>query len=233
MFDEAPLTELFVQALTRWWKANKFQAPKNVIVYRDGVGEGQYSTVQQKELKTLQNGFQQFKKEKKIPNHRFRISLIVCGKRHNTRFYPSRGDRADENSNPLPGTVVDRYVTDSRDWDFYLQAHAALKGTAKPCHYVVLHDEVFESTMVGDRSGALIRLTHNLSYMYGRASKAVSVCPPAYYADRACDRARMYLRGYYDNRNATPPNLQGQTLQQYFQARTRLHQNLADTMFYI
>lgn len=29
--------------------------------------------------------------------------------------------------------------------------------------------------------------------MYARATKAVSLVPPAYYADLACDRARLYL----------------------------------------
>ena len=53
-----------------------------------------------------------------------------------------------------------RYVTDPRDWDFYLQAHAAIKGTAKPCHYVVLHDEVFNSVKQNERTDLLIKLTH-------------------------------------------------------------------------
>ena len=28
-----------------------------------------------------------------------------------------------------------------KGWDFYLQAHAAIKGTAKPAHYVVVRNE--------------------------------------------------------------------------------------------
>jgi len=51
----------------------------------------------------------------------------------------------DESSgNPVPGVVVDRHVTGygERIWDFYLQPHKVLQGTAKPAHYVVLKNEI-------------------------------------------------------------------------------------------
>jgi hypothetical protein len=45
---------------------------------------------------------------------------------------------------------------------------------------------------------ALEELTHNMCYFFTRATKAVSICPPAYYADLACERARYYLSGVFD-----------------------------------
>jgi eukaryotic translation initiation factor 2C len=44
--------------------------------------------------------------------------------------------------NPMPGTVVDRGVTSHCLWDFFLQAHKGLQGTARPAHYVVMKDEL-------------------------------------------------------------------------------------------
>ena len=40
--------------------------------------------------------------------------------------------------------MIDRHVTGygERIWDFYLQAHKVLQGTAKPAHYVVLKNEI-------------------------------------------------------------------------------------------
>lgn len=35
--------------------------------------------------------------------------------------------------------------------------------------------------------------THDLCYMFGRASRSVSVAPPARYADLACERGKLYL----------------------------------------
>ena len=42
----------------------------------------------------------------------------------------------------------------------------------------------------------LEKITHNLCYLYGRATKAVSICPPAYYAHLICLRARCYISDY-------------------------------------
>ncbi len=38
--------------------------------------------------------------------------------------------------------------------------------------------------------------THHASYLYARATKAVSIIPAAYYADLACERGRCYLNDF-------------------------------------
>jgi eukaryotic translation initiation factor 2C len=48
----------------------------------------------------------------------------------------------DGSNNTKPGTVVDRGVTGARNWDFFVQAHAALQGIARSCHYYAAHDEI-------------------------------------------------------------------------------------------
>jgi len=63
-----------------------------------------------------------------------------------------------------------------------------LQGTTKPTHYYVVHDEI------GFKADQLQGLTNALSYMFARATKAVSLVSPAYYADVACERGRCYLR---------------------------------------
>ena len=42
--------------------------------------------------------------------------------------------------------ILDRGITMEKGWDFFLQAHDCLKGTAKPAHYVVLRNEFKEMT---------------------------------------------------------------------------------------
>lgn len=66
-------------------------------------------------------------------------------------------------------------------------AHGGLQGTSKPTHYYVIHDEI------GFTADKLQTLTNNICYMFGRATKAVSLASPAYYADLACERGRCYL----------------------------------------
>jgi hypothetical protein len=46
-----------------------------------------------------------------------RFTIVVCGKRHKTRFYPTTAEGCDIKShNTKPGTVVDRGVTEARNW---------------------------------------------------------------------------------------------------------------------
>ena len=172
-----------------------------------------------------------------------KITIIIVGKRHNTRFYPTNKQNADRSSNPQNGTVVDRGVTEARNWDFFLQSHTAIQGTARPAHYYIAYDEIFQSQKAPpsftNAADVVEDLTHNLCYMYGRATKAVSLCPPAYYADLACERARFYLGGLMDQSPSGTPGgsvASGQTSssgQAVDPSRVRIHENVKDSMFYI
>ncbi|KAH1988429.1 hypothetical protein KXV97_003028, partial [Aspergillus fumigatus] len=130
--------DTMLQSRLKHWVAVNRQLPENIIVYRDGVSEGQYNLVVEKEIPLLKSAC-----EPMYQNGLPRLSVIIVGKRHHTRFYPTHEDRADRSSNPQNGTVVDRGVTEARDWDFYLQAHSALQGTARPAHYYIVWDEIF------------------------------------------------------------------------------------------
>ncbi len=121
--------------------------------------------------------------------------------------------------NPKPGTVVDRGVTGEKLFDFFLLAHQGLHGTSRPAHYVVLKDE--------NRLGAdqLQNLTHSLCYTFARATRSVSVCPPAYYADVLCERGRSYLHGVLKSVAGEEfmPNAWHKDV----------HEQLMETMFYL
>ena len=55
---------------------------------------------------------------------------------------------------------------------------------------MVIHDEMkLGADQIHD-------ITHNLCYLYARATKAVSLCPPAYYADHLAERGQCYLHSY-------------------------------------
>ena len=64
-----------------------------------------------------------------------RFLVIIASKRHHVRFFPQSG--VDKNANPLPGTLVETGVTQPFENDFYLCAHTAIKGTARPVHYTI------------------------------------------------------------------------------------------------
>ncbi|KAJ4371250.1 hypothetical protein N0V83_004467 [Neocucurbitaria cava] len=183
----AQLDEMIVERLKLWQKRNSGRLPNKVIVYRDGVSEGQYRIVLEEEYPAFKKAFDKlYGAESKHP----KISIVMVGKRHHTRFYPTKLEDTDgRTGNPKPGTIVDRGVTGEKLFDFFLLAHQGLQGTSKPAHYVVLRDD--------NKFGAdqLQSLTHNLCYTFARATRSVSICPPAYYADLLCERGRSYLHG--------------------------------------
>ncbi|KAK0898784.1 hypothetical protein LTR02_010003 [Friedmanniomyces endolithicus] len=139
---------------------------------------------------------------KKQPNnYPFQMTFVVVGKRHNTRFYPTdEGHTApDFKNNVKPGLVVDEVITHPYSMDFYLQSHEPIKGTGRSAHYFVLQNNM------GLTADDLQSITHTFCYAYARATRGVSYCAPAYYADRLCDRGRAYLRYYLINHPAFQP----------------------------
>ncbi|KAI1114275.1 ribonuclease H-like domain-containing protein [Nemania sp. NC0429] len=207
--------------------------PENILVYRDGVSEGQYAAVLKTELPQLRDACQNLYPPKDQAKGLPRITIVVVGKRHHTRFYPTKNTDADGSGNPKAGTVVDRGVTEARNWDFFLQSHAAVKGTARPAHYYVLLDEIFNHRYGGKMNvnvaDELQKLTQSICYVFGRATKAVSYCTPAYYADILCERARRYLSHVFEpsaGGDGSQPNAaHNESIQ--------IHEKLKDTMFYI
>ena len=104
------------------------------IFFSLGVSEGQYDSLLKYELKPIQELCRRL-----YPGQakQAKISIVVVGKRHHTRFFPMNVSHADDIHqdnrqilyNCRPGTVVDRGITMVKGWDFYLQSHAAMKGT--------------------------------------------------------------------------------------------------------
>ncbi|KAK9444877.1 QDE2-like protein [Metarhizium brunneum] len=185
------LTDAFKSRLSLWRSNNK-TLPENIVIFCDGVSEGQFAQVVDQELPMIRDACRQTYPPGKQP----KLSIIVSVKRHQTRFYPTNTEDMSRSGNVKNGTVVDRGITLAPYWDFFLTAHEALQGKARPAHYTVLLDEVFRYKYGERASSELERLTHELCYLFGRATKAVSICPPAYYADIVCERARAQRPEY-------------------------------------
>ncbi|KAI7579212.1 hypothetical protein KC346_g19223, partial [Hortaea werneckii] len=121
------------------------------------------------------------------------------------------------------GTIVDRHIGNRILGEFWLQAHQGLQGTARPAHYVILKDDIkFEAD-------ELQKFTHNMCYLFNRATKAVSICPPAYYADLLCERGRSYLHSTLNENHGTDSSV--------FDASEEwtggVHPRLAESTWYI
>ncbi|OCH91554.1 Piwi-domain-containing protein [Obba rivulosa] len=227
------LTTMLLERLKVYTRRNN-GLPDRVFVYRDGVSEGQYDKVLQFELPQILEAF------RKVPSkttYKPKLTIAICGKRHHVRLYATQEADMTRNGNTLPGTIVDRGITYVYHNDFYLQAHAGLQGTVKSTHYVIIYDENRYAADV------LQQGTHTASYLYARATKAVSLVPAAYYADIACERARYYLHNLLNladsssiagrntaEREAEKERVYQQAVQMWGEG---VHKDLKESMFYI
>ncbi|KAL6892777.1 Piwi domain-containing protein [Trichoderma longibrachiatum] len=231
------LTDVFKTRLDTWRDHNKGQLPDSIIIYRDGVSEGQFSQVLDQELPSIREACRLKYQARSQP----KLTILVSVKRHQTRFYPTSTNEMSNSGNVINGTVVDRGVTLARYWDFFLTAHEALKGTARPAHYTVLLDEIFRPRFGTKAADELERLTHDLCYLYGRATKAVSICPPAYYADIVCERARAHRPDKFEERDSDgkpgrktdKAGAQDPEAPVYRQIPSEVHERLRNSMYYI
>ncbi|KAG7085595.1 hypothetical protein E1B28_003146 [Marasmius oreades] len=229
------LREMMVERLLAYEKRVK-ALPERIFVFRDGVSEGQYDTVISNELSQILEACKRFNTATR-KSYRPQISIIICGKRHHARFFPTDNAHAASNGNTRPGTVVDKGVTGVFDFDFYLQAHAGIKGTVRPTHYVVIYDE---NRFTADE---VQQGTHDTSYLYARATRSVSLVPPAYYADLACERGRCYLNDFLVGEGSERASSSGRSdkeaeRQRVYEAARKawghgVHPLLQETMFYI
>lgn len=217
------LKPMLTRHLDLWKQKGHTAFPENIIVYRDGVSEGQFDMVLNQEVKQLREACLERYPENRQP----KFTVIVVTKRHHTRFFPA--DNVDRYDNTEPGTTVDRGVTENRMWTFFQQPHASLQGTARPARYDVLVDEIFRAKYDNARAAdAIESMTLGLCYMFGRATKPVSLCTPAKYADMACERGRNYLHHYFQPQPNTQPPPIG-----HLQDALTLHRDIENTMFYL
>lgn len=117
------LKDMLKRHLNLWTTEGKHtKFPSNILVYRDGVSEGQYKMVKEYELPLLRQAC----KEMYDPagQQRPRITVVVVTKRHHTRFGPTEKDQSDDKGNCLAGTVTDRGITEAGQWDFWLRKSA-------------------------------------------------------------------------------------------------------------
>jgi len=170
--------------------------PDRIIFYRDGVSESEFQQVQAEEITAVQaaidscyRGWEKMGLVNNIPKPK--LTFVVVGKRHHIRFFPQNGVGADSTGNCPAGFMADQGVKSPTTRDFYLQAHGGLKGTSRPGHYTVLHDENFSAI-----PAVLQELSFIFCHCYASATRSVSLPAPVYYADKVCLRAKFHYERF-------------------------------------
>lgn len=114
--------------------------PERIIMYRDGVGEGQVPTVTEQEVNPIRKTLERiYALEGSKPN----FAYIIVNKRVNARFFKKTPHQY---VNPRPGTVIDNTVTMADRNDFYLVSQHVGQGTVAPTYYYVITNDTGLST---------------------------------------------------------------------------------------
>jgi aubergine-like protein len=150
------------------------ELPDPVIVYRDGVGDGQLKQVYDHELPQYKAAFAQIgnSMDKKYEP---KFGMVIVKKRVSTRlFLNTRGQYA----NPPPGTIVDTVVTRPEWLDFFLISQSVRQGTVTPTHYNIINDST------GLKPDHFQRLTYKLCHLYYNWPGTIRVPAPCQYAHK-------------------------------------------------
>lgn len=149
--------------------------PEKVLVYRDGVGDGQLQFVIDHEVDQLKEVL-----EKIYEGQPVRMAFVVVTKRINARFFSGM-------NNPPAGTVVDDVITQPERYDFFLVSQNVNQGTATPTNYNVIYDTM------GISPDHMQRLTHKLCHLYYNWSGTVRVPSVCQYAHKLSLLVGQYL----------------------------------------
>ncbi|TKR75776.1 hypothetical protein L596_017019 [Steinernema carpocapsae] len=163
---------------------NTRKKPARIIVYRDGVSEGQFGEVLREELIGIRKACMELSSEYRPP-----ITYIIVQKRHHARmFCKNPRDSVGKAKNIPPGTIIDTGVVSPEGFDFYLCSHFGIQGTSRPARYHVLWDD---SKFSADE---LQQITFSICHTYARCARSVSIPAPVYYADLVATRARCHIK---------------------------------------
>ncbi|KAF8774176.1 Protein argonaute-2 like protein [Argiope bruennichi] len=186
------IKEMVKNLLNAFYHSTKGKYPEKIIFFRDGVSEGQFQIIRDKEVSAVQKASQD------VIGVIVPITYIIVQKRHQTRFRPfNPKDGIGRGGNVPPGTTVDQGITHPELFDYFLTSHEGIQGTSKPAHYKVLHDD---NNFDVDE---LQMLCYHLCFMYGKCNRSVSIPAPVMYADLACYRAKKYADFHI---NKEPPS---------------------------
>ncbi|XP_025413439.1 piwi-like protein Siwi isoform X2 [Sipha flava] len=180
------LSDFFTANMTKVlhaYRSHNNKLPSGIMIYRDGVGDGQLSYVHKTELANIKSVCKEFyKDEEESPQ----LAFIIVKKRISTRFFTS----GQNPQNPPPGTIIDSVVTDPTMYDFYLISQHVGQGTVTPTHYNVIED-----TFKDWSPDKMQQVTYKLTHMYFNWSGTVRVPALCQYAHKLAFFASQILRG--------------------------------------
>ncbi|XP_015795466.1 protein argonaute-4-like [Tetranychus urticae] len=163
--------------LENFFKVND-SFPDTILYLRDGVSDGQYRQILNEEVIHLKNPFGDKYKPK--------VTACVISKRILTRTRPIDPEDAVMKNVP-PGTTIDRIITHPSDFDYFQYGHKGIKGTSRPCHYYMLHDD--NNLTIDEMS----KISYYLCHIFERSTSSTSAPAPVMHAHNLAFKVRQWI----------------------------------------
>ncbi|KAL3217438.1 hypothetical protein MRX96_032389 [Rhipicephalus microplus] len=214
--------------LKAFYRATKHK-PERIIFYRDGVSEGQFMEVRNREESAIRLACQEMSPNRDVragpslsPSFRSDTTPGSCR--------PATATVVGMCRNVPPGPTVDSVVTHPLNFNFFLCSHFGIQGTSKPSHYYIVWDD---SNFSADD---LQKLSFYLCHTYARCARSVSIPAPVYYAHLAAYRAKSHVIGKVDVSSSSSDSSGGSadsiTTSQYVQA-VKVLDTLQTAMYFV
>jgi len=181
----------FTEALKNYHQVNN-KWPKDIVIFRDGVSDGQMEMVEKHEAEQFISAFSavsgtssQGSSSSGTPAFNPGFAFVIVQKRINTRLFNVAPNGSFDN--PPAGTVLDHTVTRYKFKDFFLIPQSVNQGTVTPTHFVVIKESPALS------ADALQRLAYKLTHMYYNWPGTVRVPAPCQYAHKLVDLVGEHL----------------------------------------
>lgn len=141
--------------------------PKCMVIYRDGISDGEVPKVIKDEVDNIKETLCKFYGNPEM----VKFAYILVSKKINTRLFFN-------GENPPGGTVVDDVITNPLKYDFFLVPQNVRSGSVSPTVYNVVHNipEFHPNDMQ--------TLTYKLSHIYYNWFGTVRIPAPCQYAGK-------------------------------------------------
>lgn len=147
--------------------------PEKLIIYRDGVSDGQLSLVKEHEIPQIEKAFAMIDS-----NYKPLMAVIIVKKRGNARFFAMPNPNSRQLINPPCGSVIDTVITRPEWFDFYLISQHSTQGTTNPTHYNVIH------STIDLKAEHYQKLSYKLTHMYYNWPGTIRVPSTCQYAHK-------------------------------------------------
>ncbi|KAL4489847.1 hypothetical protein ABPG72_022487 [Tetrahymena utriculariae] len=127
------LSKIVAKAIEAYVKNTK-AVPSEVIVYRQGLGEGQIQQSFNLEIKAIQIGFNNFK-----AGYNPRLAFFQVNRKIGQKFYQQPTGDKPEYQNPASGTIVASQVVQN-NFEFFMAAQNCNSGVCTPTKYTCLYN---------------------------------------------------------------------------------------------